>query len=382
MTDTQKVLKACTERAREKLHDASASFSFQEAGYYLAHTEQGESLRKLADVSGAHPSTVMRAVRRIEQRRDDPLFDQIVSDIEESPIPGAPVQANTNASPSQDAKPSGLSVEEIRREAKKYLRRLSEPEAFLLIAPGTQKAGIFCASNDHKRPIAMLPVPVAVEFLKQDWIKVATRGSSSVRYQITDVGRSFLRRTLAEDQSQRPARVGLAEAPTPYLGQHQAMADKLLMDSASGEPETVRVNLGESPIGWLTRRKGPDGKPFLTPEQVDAAERLRADFEAANIGPSVAQDWHRFLTPGDRFSGSPRSAGPGDGAMMARDRVMNALGALGPGLADVALRTCCFLEGLEACERRMGWSARSGKVVLQLALQRLVEHYGLAVFKD
>ena len=67
---------------------------------------------------------------------------------------------------------------------------------------------------------------------------------------------------------------------------------------------------------------------------------------------------------------------------MARDRVMAALSSLGPGLSDVALRVCCFLEGLEACERRMGWSARSGKVVLKLSLQRLADHYGLIVFKD
>ncbi|MEL7000696.1 MAG: DUF6456 domain-containing protein, partial [Pseudomonadota bacterium] len=63
-------------------------------------------------------------------------------------------------------------------------------------------------------------------------------------------------------------------------------------------------------------------------------------------------------------------------------RFMAALGSLGPGLADVTLRTCCFLEGLEACERRMGWSARSGKIVLQLALQRLADHYGLRVFRN
>ena len=63
--------------------------------------------------------------------------------------------------------------------------------------------------------------------------------------------------------------------------------------------------------------------------------------------------------------------------MFARERVAKAVEALGPGLSDVALRVCCFLEGLEATEKRMGWAARSGKVVLKLALQRLVAHYGL-----
>ena len=46
-----------------------------------------------------------------------------------------------------------------------------------------------------------------------------------------------------------------------------------------------------------------------------------------------------------------------------------------PGLGDVALRCCCRLEGLEAVEQTMGWSARSGKIVLRIALQRLARHY-------
>ena len=42
---------------------------------YLDHTEDGQSLRALARREGCHASTVMRHVRRYENRRDDPLMD-------------------------------------------------------------------------------------------------------------------------------------------------------------------------------------------------------------------------------------------------------------------------------------------------------------------
>ena len=56
-------------------------------------------------------------------------------------------------------------------------------------------------------------------------------------------------------------------------------------------------------------------------------------------------------------------------------RVAEALRDLGPGMGDLVLRVCCFLEGIELTERRLGWSARSGKVVLRLALMRLERFY-------
>ncbi|HHY02634.1 MAG TPA: helix-turn-helix domain-containing protein, partial [Paracoccus sp.] len=63
------------------------------------------------------------------------------------------------------------------------------------------------------------------------------------------------------------------------------------------------------------------------------------------------------------------------GSDAARSRVAEALRELGPGMGDLVLRVCCFLEGIEMTERRLGWSARSGKVVLRLALMRLERHY-------
>ncbi|MFK7943818.1 MAG: DUF6456 domain-containing protein [Paracoccaceae bacterium] len=390
MDRTEDILDSCRKQAETAFQGTAGSRLATDAALYLAHTGMGESLRSLARATGKHPSTVMRTVRRLEQQRDDPLIDNILSDVEaqletksETRVNPATGQApaNENHSPSPGSLSSDLTPEEIRNEAKKYLRRLSEPGAFLFIARESNKAGVFCAANGNSRPTAMFPVPVAVEFLKQDWIKSCSRGSTSVRYKITEVGRSFLRRVLAEDQIKRQGGE-VAEPASSFSQQHQERGERLFADPLSGEAATMQVNLGESPLGWLARRKGPDGRPFLEPEEIDAGERLRSDFEAAQMGPQVAQDWRRFLTPGDRMSGNPIPHGPGGGSQAARDRVHKALSTLGPGLSDITVRTCCFLEGLEACERRMGWSARSGKVVLKLALQRLAEHYGLKVFGD
>ena len=65
----------------------------------------------------------------------------------------------------------------------------------------------------------------------------------------------------------------------------------------------------------------------------------------------------------------------GPAALNARKRVRDAMADLGPGLGDVVLRCCCLLEGLEVTEKKLGWSARSGKIVLRIALQRLARHY-------
>ena len=57
------------------------------------------------------------------------------------------------------------------------------------------------------------------------------------------------------------------------------------------------------------------------------------------------------------------------------ERVEATLRDLGPELSDISLRCCCYLDGLELSEQSLGWSARSGKVVLRIALQRLKRYY-------
>ena len=47
----------------------------------------------------------------------------------------------------------------------------------------------------------------------------------------------------------------------------------------------------------------------------------------------------------------------------------------GAGLSDILWRIVCAGEGMRDAESALGWPARSGKVVLGLALDRVADHY-------
>jgi len=161
-------------------------------------------------------------------------------------------------------------------------------------------------------------------------------------------------------------------------------ADRAFTRSSAPQAPQSLPSIAESPIGWLARRRGADGKPFLSRDDVAAAERLRIDFERSQLAPGVTQDWQRFLTSG--VEGGKRSSAQerdiDGGATAARARLSEALDALGPSLSDVTLRVCCFLEGIETVENSLNWSRRSGKVVLRIALQRLADFYEQASVRD
>lgn len=336
---------------------------------YLDHTEEGVSLRALARRDGRHASTVMRLVRRYEKRRDDPLLDEALSALH--PSAGAPARKDDPAMSAPLRRDSLMTDEAtLQREGRRVLRRLTEPGALMAIAPDMEKAVIMRSFPDGRSArTGVVERAVAQAFVLKDWITCRKAGRVS-SYEITAAGRAALKRMIETDDQARLAQ-GLAEAPMAFADQHRIWGERRIVDEDG--PRRLRCNLAESPVAVLGRRRDKDGQPFLSEDLVEAAERLREDFELAQMGPRVAQNWERFLTGGDR--GSFRHDTAADGPRDGRDRVALALRDLGPGLGDVALRVCCFLEGIETTERRMGWAARSGKIVLRIALQRLRRHY-------
>jgi len=135
---------------------------------------------------------------------------------------------------------------------------------------------------------------------------------------------------------------------------------------------SVLLDEGESPLAWLARRRGRDGRPFIEPHQLLAGERLRADFTRAHMMPRTTSNWESPMA-GRK---GPSSAHFTDTMIAARQRVHNALDGVGPEFSGLLLDVCCFLKRLEDIERERAWPARSAKVVLQLALDRLARHYG------
>jgi hypothetical protein len=130
---------------------------------------------------------------------------------------------------------------------------------------------------------------------------------------------------------------------------------------------SVTVNVAESPLSWLAARGLVDAR------QLEAGERLRGDYERAQLGPSVTMRWDAARVDG----GGGDRLDPTAAQIAAKRRFDAATAALGRGLADVAWRVICAGEPMTAAEKALGWPSRSGRVVLTLALDRLADHYGL-----
>lgn len=142
-------------------------------------------------------------------------------------------------------------------------------------------------------------------------------------------------------------------------------------DRAAGLTRPIRsvtVNLAESPLGWLFARK------LVTQRQFDAGERLRADWERAQLSPRVTMTWD--AAPTARGRGDSSAAPDLSGSQIdARRRFHAAVDSAGPGLGDILWRVVCAGEGMRDAESALGWPARAGRLVLSLALDRVAEHY-------
>lgn len=287
---------------------------------YLVHTVQGISIREIARRQECHASTILRQIRRIEDKRSDPYFDQYMQKLE-----------------------IGETMDIHNKELTIALRELCHPNTLLVAAEGMEIAVVVRSGSAAPNSIANIGAEYIGYLSEQEFIKFHD-GDRIRKYKITELGREFVQ-DLTQPQ-----------------------------DSAEPSPRRVRYN-SNSPLDMLSRRRGKDGKPFISMRQHKAGQMLYIDFREACLpkGTPATLDWDSI---GMRVDKSQSNTIPyawfSNGTANTFEKVMR---HLGEGLADVALHAICYERGLEDVEKALDWSARSGKIVLRIALERVAEFY-------
>jgi hypothetical protein len=218
-------------------------------------------------------------------------------------------------------------------------------------------AELYSDRNSFAAPLASLDLAAFRALVAADWIELNAQG----QWQLAQAGRDAVRRA----RSGAPPETAAAEA---------IAVDR----SAPPEPITVRPADRDSPLGWLHSRRDRQGRPLLSRHAYDAGERLRADFWFAAMTPRVTASWNPVSSDRHSQRSAPfDSLDMSDNVVAAKQRVRRALAAVGPELSGILIDVCCHEKGIEDAEREVGWPVRSGRIVLQLALERLARHYGL-----
>jgi len=236
------------------------------------------------------------------------------------------------------------------KERRRVLRFLAGGEAQIRSAA---KEGMLLLEAGERGMIAASPAVLSNLVRERLVVRADARLSLSAE------GRAALRRD--------------AHPAAPFRAQHMELETEIAV--VGNSEQIICKNLAESPLAQLARRRTRGGEPFLAPSEFRAGERLRADYTRGQIMPKISANWSQAVADARRGSNENGIAELTDAALAARQRVENALTAVGPELAGVLVDICCFLKGLEQVEMERGWPVRSAKVVLKAALAALSRHY-------
>ncbi len=255
---------------------------------------------------------------------------------------------------------------QITRAAERLLAALAQPGAYAFADPIDGSALIVRAG---RAGISLgggrFPVSAGEQLLAQDLVRTEPGGRRHLV--LSPAGRARLRRQAGPEGS-------------AFLAQHLDLVPEEAPEgspdgAADGTPEAPRLrDASESPVAWMARRRGSDGRPLIEPAAFEAGERLRRDITVARMTPRLGVAWGSERVDG---SGPRDPASASDAVVAARQRVRGALDAVGGDLANLLIDLCGELKGLERIEAERRWPARSAKVVARIALGRLAEHYGL-----
>ncbi|NRA86216.1 MAG: hypothetical protein HRU28_02235 [Rhizobiales bacterium] len=133
-----------------------------------------------------------------------------------------------------------------------------------------------------------------------------------------------------------------------------------------------------SPILKLYNRQKNLNNKYLVEQHVQAGQKLFKLFSKANLQPNITMNWDKLESvPQNHYTGEKEQPF-GEQVYIARKQLYESLAYVGEEYAAILVEICLFANGLEATEKAMNWPARSGKLLLTMALDKLAKHYKIS----
>lgn len=235
------------------------------------------------------------------------------------------------------------------------IRKLVEGQA--VIFPGTF-AGAYAAypnGDRRKRPVCWLDANQFKHIRAEGLLEKDGEGFRIVR--------SYARRCLH------------ATAETAHAAQ-QCESEERDIYIPEGSLRKARHNRGQTPLRRLAKTKNRAGNCEFSAAEVEAGERFARDYHFAHMENMTTLNY-AAVGGRDRASyGAGTAVDLSAARLDVRNRIMKALRSLGPGLDRAVISVCVNEMTLEKLERTEHWMRSSGRTILKLALQRLVDFYG------
>ncbi len=243
------------------------------------------------------------------------------------------------------------------RQYFRLLRSLEKPKACLYALNEEQKWGVFLHGDRRRRPLEVI-VEADMQALRAEGNLTALEDGG---YVLSCEGKINLERMRKDKQD--------------FSSQHRLLEEVDMIED-DGKLIKRTVNLAESPLGWLRRRGGAQGKPYLEDHEYTAGERLREDYWRSDLSSRISGSiWDKQGT-GSKGYHTEAFQNASASALDAKKRLLKALDAVGYPLNRVLVGACLREQGLDALEQAERWPRRSAKIILKLALGRLAHHYG------
>lgn len=256
---------------------------------------------------------------------------------------------------------------ELEREARIILQIMLKSKHHIKKLPLGEVA-LYRDKFDQKIFVKKLPVKL-IEFMHENsWLELDVG-----IYKSTEVGHNWLAEFLYFLDLKPTAETNMDDVQNivaPYVNAQKSLVEM-------GEMSLHMNDVQHSPIIKLYNRQRNIAHKYLNAIHVEAGQKLFDYFVTANLEPNVTMDWERLKSVKQSHHTGQSGNDFSEQTYLARQQLYDCLKYTGPEFAAVLVEICLFGNGLEATERTMNWPARSGKLLLTMALDRLAEHLGI-----